>query len=81
MFFPWYPMAMLGFESSSVIVRRLLKVSLGGAQSVDEIRLMFSEKNAAARNAGFSMMLGCTVADVVDQYRMVVAANEARLSA
>ena len=81
MFFPWSPIAMLGFESSSVILKRLAKVSLGGAQSVDEITLMFSEKNAAARQAGISVMFGCTLAGVIDQYRVLVAANEARLSA
>ena len=81
MFFPWYPIAMLGLESSSVIMKRLAKVGLGGEQSVDEIRLMFSEKNDAARHAGISLKYGCTLAGLVDQYRALVAANEARLSA
>ena len=81
MFFPWYPIAMLGLESSSVIIKRLAKVSLGGTQSIDEFRLMFSEKNAAALHAGISLMCGCTLAGLVDQYRVLVAANEARLSA
>ena len=81
MFFPWVSVAMLGFEASSVIAKRLVKVSLGGTQSLDEIQLMFSEKNAAARDAGLSIVLGATMAGIVDQYRVLVAANEARLSA
>lgn len=79
--FPWFPIAMLSFEAHSVIIKRLAKVSRGGTQSVEEIRLMFSEKNAAALDAGLSMMHGGTMAGVVDQYRVLVAANEARLSA
>ena len=80
MFFPWYAFAMLGFESASVIAKRLAKIGCGGMQSVDEIQLMFSEKADAARAAGASLMLGCTMGGLVDQYRAAVAANEARLS-
>lgn len=80
MFFPWYSIAMLGLESSSVIIKRMAKVGLGGSQSVDEVRLMFAEKHFAARRAGTSLMYGCTLAGVVEQYRVLVAANEARLS-
>ena len=81
MFIPWYPITMLGLESSSVILKRLMKIGLGGAQSAEEIRLMFSEKSEAARQAGLSLMFGCTMAGLVDQYRVLVAANEKRLSA
>ena len=81
MFFPWYAITMLGFESSIVIIKRLAKVSLGGVQSLDEIQLMFTEKAEAARAAGVSLALGCTMSGLVDQYRTLVAANEVRLSA
>ena len=81
MFFPWYAITMLSFESASVINKRLAKVSLGGKQSVDEVKLMFAEKADAARAASVSLMFGCTWGGLVDQYRVLVAANEARLSA
>ena len=78
--FPWYAIAMLGFESGSVILKRLAKVGLGGTQAVDEIRLMFAEKADAAMEAGVAMMCGVPVDGIVDRYRVHVAANEARLS-
>ena len=79
--FPWYAIAMLGFESSSVITKRLAKIGLGGTQSLDEMQLMFSEKGDAARAAGISVLLGATMGGLVDQYLTLVDANEARLSA
>ena len=72
---------MLGFESASVISKRLAKVGRGGMQSVDEIQLMFADNAEAARAAGVSLMVGCTMGGLVDQYRVAVAANEARPSA
>ena len=79
--FPWYALAMLGFESSSVINKRFAKIARGGLQSLSEIGLMFAEKNSAALEVGTALMFGGTVGGMVDRYRVHVAANEARLSA
>ena len=79
--FPFHNLAMLGFESISVINKRLAKIALGGTQSADEVRLMFSEKASAAIEATTAIMLGETGAGTIARFRAHVAANEARLSA
>ena len=79
--FPVYDLAMLGFESISVINKRLGKIALGGRQSADEVRLMFSEKASASIEAATAVMLGETSAGTIARFRKHVAANEARLSA
>ena len=81
MVFPGFNLMMLGFESASVIQKRLAKIALGGAQSADEIRLMFAEKVEASSEAMTSLMFGGTLAGTVARYREHVAVNEARLSA
>ena len=78
--FPWHATLLLGFESSNVIGKRLFKISLGGRQSFDEVQLMIAEKADAARSASMSIMHGCTMGVLIEQYRALVAANDARLS-
>jgi hypothetical protein len=80
MFFPWYALTMLALESSSVINRRLVKISLGGTQSFDEIQLMFSEKASATVEAATVLIGGGTASAMVARYREHVAANELRLA-
>ena len=80
MFFPWYSLTMLGFESVSVISKRLAVLQGGGLHSLDEIHLMFSEKVSAVFESSTGLMLGGTVSAMVDRFREQVAANEARLS-
>jgi hypothetical protein len=71
---------MLGFESASVINKRLIKIGRGGSQSTDEVRLMFAEKKNAAIEAGMALMFGGTPMGVITRFREHVAANERRLS-
>lgn len=80
MLFPLYSLIMLGFESSSVINKRLAKITRGGSQSSIEVRLMFAEKADASREAMIGLMFGQTINGVVGCFRQHVAANEARLS-
>ncbi len=80
MFFPWFTTLMLAVESTSVITLRMAKIGRGGAQSFDEIGLMFAEKGDALLEAGSALMAGGTTSAMVDRYRVLVAANEARLS-
>ena len=80
MILPAYNIMMLGFESASVIQKRLAKIALGGAQSADEIRLMFAEKAEASSEAIIALMFGGTLTGTVARFREHVAANEARLS-
>ena len=77
---PGYDLVMLGFESASVIQKRLAKIALGGAQAADEIRLMFREKAEASAEAATALMSGRTTAGTIARYREHVAADEARLS-
>lgn len=77
---PVYSLAMLGFESVSVINKRLAKMARGGPQSAEEFRLMFAEKADAAVEASKALALGATPIEIIARYREHVAANEARLS-
>jgi hypothetical protein len=81
MLFPFHDLIMLGFESSSVINKRMAKIARGGAQSADEIGLMFSEKAKASQEAMVALMKGGTTAEMIARFREHVAANEVRLSA
>ncbi len=81
MMLPGYDLVMLGFESASVIHKRLAKIALGGAQAADEIRLMFMEKAEASVEAATALMSGGTPMGTIARYSEHVAANEARLSA
>lgn len=80
MMHPMYSLAMLGLESTSVIQKRLAKIGLGGPQSAEEVRLMYTEKSDALFEATRAFALGATPAGVIARYREHVAANEARLS-
>ncbi len=62
MMLPGYDLVMLGFETASVIHKRLAKIALGGAQAADEIRLMFREKAEASAEAATALMSGRTTA-------------------
>ncbi len=80
MFFPLYSTMMLGLESAAVIGLRMLKVTQGGSDAVDEMHLMVSEKLDAARESGASLMAGASAEMVIDRYRQHVAANALRLA-
>ena len=80
MIFPWYSLTMLGFESASVISKRLALIQGGGLHSLEEIQLMFSEKASAVFESSTGLMLGGTISAMVARIREQVAANEARLS-
>jgi hypothetical protein len=71
---------MLAVECNNVIDIRLRKIASGGVNAAEESRLMVNEKVAAAIEAGSMLMSGKKSGDVIDFYRMHVAANVARLS-
>lgn len=77
--YPWYPALMLAIESNNVIDIRLRSIASGKVNANDETRLMVSEKVDAALEAGAMLMSGRRPAEVIDFYRMHVAANAARL--
>ncbi len=78
--FPFYSSMMLGFESSTVIGLRMLKLTHGGHGALDEIHLMIGEKVGAAFESGANLMAGATAETVINRYRQHVAANAERLS-
>jgi hypothetical protein len=80
MFFPFCPFMMLGIESGNVIALRLLKLAFGGAEALNEINLMMSEKLNAALETSDELMAGASGDDVIHQYRRHVAANAKRLT-
>lgn len=71
---------MLGLESGTVIGLRMLKLTYGGSDALNEMRLMIGEKVDAAFESGANLMAGATAETVIDRYRQHVAANVARLS-
>lgn len=79
MFFSWYDLTMLAFESTSVIGLRLTKILQGGSSSIEEIGLMCSEKVLACSEAGAALATGVSADGIVALYRSKVASNEARL--
>ena len=80
MFFPFYSTMMLGLESGNVIGLRMLKLTWGGRDALDEVHLMMGEKVSAAFESGANLMAGASAHTVVDRYRQHVAANAERLS-
>jgi hypothetical protein len=78
--FPFYPVLMLAVESHNVIDMRLWKIATGGVHAGKEARLMVAEKVDAAIEAGAMLMTGKSSIEVIDFYRMHVAANAARLA-
>jgi hypothetical protein len=80
MSFPFYSTMMLGLESGNVIGLRMLKITRGGSDALNEMHLMIEEKVNAAFESGANLMAGASANSVVDRYRQHVAANAERLS-
>ena len=80
MSFPFYSTMMLGLESGNVIGLRVLKITRGGSDALNEMHLMIEEKVNAAFESGANLMAGASANTVVDRYRQHVAANAERLS-
>ena len=80
MFFPFYSTTMLGLESGNVIGLRMLKLTRGGSDALNEMHLMIEEKVNAAFESGTNLMAGASADSVVNRYRQHVAANAERLS-
>jgi len=80
MSFPFYSTMMLGLESGNVIGLRVLKITRGGSDALNEMHLMIEEKVNAAFESGANLMAGASANSVVDRYRQHVAANAERLS-
>ena len=78
--FAWFEIVALSFEASSVVQKRLVKIGRGGTASLDESRLMVTEKAQAALETMCALMDGETFVGMVNRYRALVAANEIRLS-
>jgi hypothetical protein len=79
MFFPFYSTMMLGLESGNVIGLRMLKLTCGGTDALNEMHLMIGEKVNAMVETGAHLMAGGSADSVVDRYRQQVAANAERL--
>ena len=80
MFFPFHTAMMLGLESGNVIGLRMLQLTRGGSDALNEMHLMIGEKVNAAFESGANLMAGASAHSVVDRYRQHVAANAERLS-
>lgn len=80
MLFPFHSTMMLGFESGNVIGLRMLRLTRGGSDALDEMHRMIEEKVYAAVESAASLMAGASADSVVARYRQHVAANAARLS-
>jgi hypothetical protein len=80
MLFPFHSTMMLGLESGNVIGLRMLKLTCGGSDALNEIHMMMKEKVDAAFEMGTNLMAGASADSVVDRYRQHVAANAERLS-
>jgi hypothetical protein len=80
MFFPFHSTMMLGLESGNVIGLRMLKLTRGGSDALNEMHLMIGEKVNAAFESAADLMAGALADSVVDRYRQHVAANAERLS-
>jgi hypothetical protein len=79
-FFFCYSTMMLGLESGHVIGLRMLKLTCGGSDALNEMQLMVREKVNAALETGADLRAGASAHSVVDRYRQHVAANAERLS-
>ena len=80
MFFPFHSTMMLGLESGNVIGLRILKLTRGGSDALNEVNMMISEKVDAAFEMSANVLAGASAHSVVDRYRQHVAANAERLS-
>ena len=64
----------------NVIGLRMLKLTCGGSDALNEMHLMMGEKVNAAFESSANLMAGASADSVVDRYREHVAANAERLS-
>ena len=80
MFFPFYSTMMLGLETGNVIGLRMLKLSSGGSDAINELHLMVGEKVNAMVETSANLIAGGSAGSVIDRYRQHVAANAKRLS-
>jgi hypothetical protein len=70
----------LAIDAHDVVALRILKLASGGADAIDELRLMYSEKMLFAVTASTGLLSGDTIFDVVDQISERVARNRIRLA-
>jgi hypothetical protein len=79
--FPWFSAMMLALEANHVIAIRLRRLAtLSALDANAELKLMVTEKAAAARHTAAILMRGGSTADVIGHYRKAVAANCHRLA-
>jgi hypothetical protein len=76
----FYPMLTFMIDALNVIDMRLRAIAAGKSTS-DEMFLMVNEKVNALEEARAILMRGGDATQVLDNYRKIVAANAARLSA
>ena len=74
-------LVLLGFESQQVVGLRLARILAGGGDAYREMQLMAREKLQAGIEAVLHLAAGGSPVDVVDNYRRIVQANIARLTA
>jgi hypothetical protein len=74
-------MSLLTAECQHVIGLRIMKAATGGDVSGREAALMIAEKTEAAMRYGPALMAGGSLDQMIDEYRAIVQANAARLSA
>jgi hypothetical protein len=84
MFFPFYSTItystiMLGIESANVIGLRMLKLTFGGLEALNEMHLMMGEKLNAFLEADANLLAGASAEGVIHRYRQHVAENAKRL--
>ena len=72
MFFPFHSTMMLGLESGNVIGLRMLKLTRGGSDALNEMHLMIGEKVNAAFESSANLMAGAS-ADSVEACRGDIA--------
>jgi hypothetical protein len=83
----WVDAWSLGFEASSVVGLRAMKIAAGGAAAATEAHRMVSEKIEAsltlqgkALNGGLGITALSAAAKTLDHYRQKVRANQTRLA-
>ena len=90
-FNPWLNLGLqawsLGFEASTVIGLRVMKIAAGGAEGEAEARRMVSEKvdsamtlQALAMSGGLGLSAESATAKTLSHYRRKVRANQRRLT-
>jgi len=74
------PLMSLALESSEVIVLRTIRLMFGGEDAAREVSLMVGEKFDAAFQTTTDLFNGVTGSEIIEGYRLQVAANADRLS-